>query len=724
MAFFFTVNSRVLDGDTLKGFSLIDESNLSVNFRSLDDIKNVVARYGDNIQFTNAVWDNEYKTLVGKPDSLTAYPAVDSKGKLITKGGITVARTILDKSTNSPIGCICFNALGERFNLTYDKILNLCMNNNANNFKFVKGNSYIVKKDGTEFEGVVMSKKDSGSSRIYNSNLGESVSVKKVDNSVKDNMPTMKVYDLNAIKNSQFNQSAQDKLFRAVLNLSKLTPYYNICLQGIKRKPAVGLGTMGVTEDTLYYDLEFVSKLSVSELTFVLIHEMCHIAMQHAVRFRGKDSHYFWNIATDLYINSIICKDFDLSVGVEKNFGTELDPITIKPPENGVYLEVINEILDLAKDTPETIYNRLLEENSQQSQQSQGQGQGQGQQSQQGQGQNQQSQQNQSQQGQGQQSQQGQGQGQQEEKPDWGDSNPNSQQSSGSGSDSNSQDQGNNEGGNTKEVNVKYNGKNLTGNVNMDVMSNGNCKSKEDFSERLEESKNALQKINTKREIYEEETGNKLLSHGGAGALTQRYIDFGLSQNVSWQVLLRNLCKKNPKKTFTLAQPNQRYFGVNTILADRRKIGKPTTLSGVVFAIDVSGSISKPKLDMYLSEINNIFNYYKVDGELIYWSTEIGSVGNFTEMKDLIKIQPTSTGGTDVKCVFDYLTRKVKVNGKAESLPLREIQAVFIITDGCFSNNYEMYKEYFSKKVIWLIDGNPVTFNPPFGKVIGLKENS
>ena len=157
MAFFFTVNSRVLDGDTLKGFSLIDESNLSVNFRSLDDIKNVVARYGDNIQFTNAVWDNEYKTLVGKPDSLTAYPAVDSKGKLITKGGITVARTILDKSTNSPIGCICFNALGERFNLTYDKILNLCMNNNANNFKFVKGNSYIVKKDGTEFEGVVMS---------------------------------------------------------------------------------------------------------------------------------------------------------------------------------------------------------------------------------------------------------------------------------------------------------------------------------------------------------------------------------------------------------------------------------------------------------------------------------------------------------------------------------------------------------------------------------------
>ena len=78
-----------------------------------------------------------------------------------------------------------------------------------------------------------------------------------------------------------------------MLNMQALTPYYYTILAAIPRKPAP-IGTMGVTTDTLFYDMKFVANLSVSELTFVLIHEILHIAMQHSVRFGKRKNHDLW----------------------------------------------------------------------------------------------------------------------------------------------------------------------------------------------------------------------------------------------------------------------------------------------------------------------------------------------------------------------------------------------------------------------------------------------
>jgi predicted metal-dependent peptidase len=183
------------------------------------------------------------------------------------------------------------------------------------------------------------------------------------------------------------------------------------------------------------------------------------------------------------------------------------------------------------------------------------------------------------------------------------------------------------------------------------------------------------------------------------------------------------MCKDKPKKTFTLAQPNQDYMNMGMTLADRRAIGKPTHIAHVKFAIDVSGSVSQKELEVMLSEVNNIFTHYKVDGELIYWSTNIGDAGMFSNLHDMLKVKPESTGGTDVRCVFEYLSGETKVHGKTEQDKVRDIKGVFIITDGCFSNDYADYEKMFGKRVVWLITGqrgNPITFNPPFGKVIGL----
>ena len=100
----------------------------------------------------------------------------------------------------------------------------------------------------------------------------------------------------------------------------------------------------------------------------------------------------------------------------------------------------------------------------------------------------------------------------------------------------------------------------------------------------------------------------------------------------------------------------------------------------------------------------------------------MGDAGKFSDMKDLLKVKPKSTGGTNVKCLFEYLMGKRKTQtGKTEEMKIKDIKGVFIITDGYFANNYGEYASYFDRRVVWLIDGNPVLFDNLFGRVIGLE---
>lgn len=852
------VISRWMENDTLKGFLLADTS-YQLHLVPLD----LIRRNGYVVPYLNAQYDAQYQTLVGTNGaSLSDYPAINKDYILLKGNGIIVISTVVDAKSKKPLGVVAFNGIGTRFNLSYKKLNELLRKHPACNFKMVVDKQYgaiAVKKDGSYFDTVEIEKPKA---------------VKKEDIPVNISspgaIPVLGVYSMDAMKTNEFSQSCQEKLVLTMLNMSKLTPYYYTVLQAIPRKPAP-IGTMGVTEDTLYYDPQFVAQLRVPELTFVLIHEIMHIAMQHSVRFGNRTSHHIWNIAADLYINSIICNDFKVVFGKGAvDYGQQG---SIKTPDFGVYIETIGEKIDLQIDTPETIYDRLMKENNNgipqtggsgsQSQQGQGQsgqpqkGQQGGQQGQQGQGQQsgmqsgaqmvadgikqlqegakraqqqcgnrngsqeagnqisqglqeiqnaakaaqsgqpnavnqaqqglqdtqngvnamnnamnntmQSGQQNQGQQGQGgmtpqeqmqrglnqiqqgmasmlQQGQQGQGQGQQGQgQPGQGQPGQGAGRSGGSnqsqqvadksqGQGQGSQDQqsslaqddfsGDAEYSPMQEVNVVYNGKKLTGTVMRDIMSKSDSKKKDDVQAKLDASRKAIQTIATKLKLEEEERGESLEKNAGLGGhLTSRYIEVGLSAGVDWRVIFRNICKDKPKKTFTLAQPNQDYMNMGMTLADRRRIGKPEHVSHVKFAVDVSGSVSQKELMVTLSEINNIFNYFKLDGELIYWSTMVGDAGMFSSLKDMLKVNPETTGGTDVRCVFDYLAGKTKVHGKPEKDRVRDMKAIFIITDGCFSMNFEDYAEAFGRRVVWLITGvrgNTITFNPPFGRVLAL----
>lgn len=501
---------------------------------------------------------------------------------------------------------------------------------------------------------------------------------KMVEQSGSDEIPVLRATGLHDAAAEETEKECQMRVMETLFNMKRLSPYYHAVLSAVTRKPVSGLGTCAVTEDTLYYDPAFVVKLSVPQLTFVFIHEIMHIAMQHSFRFGGRTDHDLWNIACDLYINSMICRDFGIQYGGGKrSFETDGRQCSIETPPFGVFMDTTGETINFDADMPESIYDRLLKDNSS-ARGASGQG----------------------------------SDGDSLKKGGSSNGDPSGQDGSGSGFSA------------MRPVNVTLDGRQVRGTLPVDIMTNKRYFSAQEKQENADITKRALQRIQT-RIVMEEEESGKPLGRNAAGMgedLVKRYIEHGLSREIRWQSLLANLCRVKRRKVFNAAIPNVDYMNIGITLADRREVGKPSKLSAVKLCIDVSSSVSPSELTWIFSEINMLLHLYQIDGELICWSAIIGNAGLFSSMKELEKIEPVSDGDTDIRCVFEYLSGRSKVNGRYEMDRVRDIPAVFIFTDGQFNANYGEYSEAFGRKTVWVITQRAVQFTPLFGRVVPLKE--
>lgn len=85
-------------------------------------------------------------------------------------------------------------------------------------------------------------------------------------------------------------------------------PFFGSVVANVKYKENVNMATAGTDGNIIYYNPKFLENLSVEEQTFILAHEVCHIAFNHILRSKGKDPKT-WNIATDAVINQFLKKD-------------------------------------------------------------------------------------------------------------------------------------------------------------------------------------------------------------------------------------------------------------------------------------------------------------------------------------------------------------------------------------------------------------------------------
>ena len=126
-----------------------------------------------------------------------------------------------------------------------------------------------------------------------------------------------------------------EKLSKAKAALICDQPFFASLLLGMPMKESKEIPTMGTNGEYIVFNPDFVAKLTVPELVFVLAHETLHCVFQHMFR-KGARNHAKWNIAADFVINDILVNE---SVGNMIKGGL-YDPALVKrggATSEGVY---------------------------------------------------------------------------------------------------------------------------------------------------------------------------------------------------------------------------------------------------------------------------------------------------------------------------------------------------------------------------------------------------
>ena len=126
------------------------------------------------------------------------------------------------------------------------------------------------------------------------------------------------------------NINAKKRIESAISKLICFQPLYGTVFLSLNKKENLSIPTMAVgvirkVDLALYYNPDFISKMSSSELTSVLKHEALHILLHHLTRVKHFNYNpKGYNIAADLAIN---CHIEGLPEGAlyPKNYGLEDD---------------------------------------------------------------------------------------------------------------------------------------------------------------------------------------------------------------------------------------------------------------------------------------------------------------------------------------------------------------------------------------------------------------
>ena len=180
-----------------------------------------------------------------------------------------------------------------------------------------------------------------------------------------------------------------------------------------------------------------------------------------------------------------------------------------------------------------------------------------------------------------------------------------------------------------------------------------------------------------------------------------------LKPQVDWREVLRDFitstCAGSDYSTWR--KPNRRYIGAGIYMPSgiSEKVGE------LVVAIDTSGSIGQRELSVFLSEVKEICDTVHPEAiRLLYWDTEVCADERYEgdEVEDLVQsTKPQGGGGTDVRCVTEYITQKqVKA------------QACIVLTDGYLYGGWGQW----NMPVLWTIMDND-NAKPDCGKTVHVK---
>ena len=198
------------------------------------------------------------------------------------------------------------------------------------------------------------------------------------------------------------------------------------------------------------------------------------------------------------------------------------------------------------------------------------------------------------------------------------------------------------------------------------------------------------------------------LAAGKLGSGGDRMFDDLLQTKIDWREVLREFisttCTGSDYSTWR--RPNRRFVSSGYYMPS----GVSEQVGELVIAIDTSGSIGGKELAQFLGEVKGICDQVKPDVvRLLYWDTEVCADERYTdvEVEQIIdSTKPEGGGGTNVKCVPEYMTQSgIKP------------QAVIVLTDGYLGGSWGQW----ACPVLWCIVGNKNVV-PDVGKYVHVED--
>ncbi len=204
-------------------------------------------------------------------------------------------------------------------------------------------------------------------------------------------------------------------------------------------------------------------------------------------------------------------------------------------------------------------------------------------------------------------------------------------------------------------------------------------------------------------------------SRGTVPLGAERLIKDLLDPKVDWRTILNDFIQEEVTD-YSFMPPDRRFSDSPFFLPDFNDT--ETTVKGILFMVDTSGSMSDEDITQAYSEIKGAIDQYngRLEGWLGFFDAEVVPPQPFTDENEFKVIRPEGGGGTDFEIIFDYVR---------DEMADREITSI-IMTDGyapypdeSMTDGYAPYPDESASRgipVLWMINNDDEVVEPPWGK--------
>lgn len=193
-----------------------------------------------------------------------------------------------------------------------------------------------------------------------------------------------------------------------------------------------------------------------------------------------------------------------------------------------------------------------------------------------------------------------------------------------------------------------------------------------------------------------------------------RLIDRIAKPQIAWQQLLQEYLIKDIKD-YTFMRPDNR---IGDDFGDIKLPGffeELESARGIIFAVDVSGSMSDEDIRAVYSEIVGASQMMNISGKITFWDCSSSPFIDFEDTPDIInaKNKVQGGGGTDVNVVFENIDKNLSPD---------DYHVIVICSDMYFSLPEEKVAN--GKPVIWVIVNNDESITPKWGKIVRIEPHT